>query len=59
MQTGFKMTRREYTEFVRDVQQSQKDAKKQGPKRRSGLRPFRKDVQDYAQWLKGMGVTDV
>ncbi len=59
MQSSFKMTRRQYQEFVADVQNQQKNSKNRGPKRKSGLRPFRKDVQSYVDWVKDMGVTDV
>lgn len=48
----YRMQRQEWLDHQKRVQQNNKTRKQ--PKPRSGLRPFRKNVQAYADWVKDM-----
>lgn len=54
----FRMRRHEWQRLQADARnQRNRKNRKSLPKRRSGLRPYRKSVGSYIEWLESLGVS--
>lgn len=52
----FRMRRKEWLALQFEDRRCRRN-RKDRPKRRSGLRPYRKSVGSYVEWLASLGVT--